>query len=85
MSTEKSRKEFNAATERMLKGRGRTQSMKWSGRVDGCVLCGATALRRVGTKGYCKAHYADAQTQNRKIAGNRGRRARLAGTAAWPE
>ena len=26
----------------------------------GCVVCGATALRRVATKGYCREHYQQA-------------------------
>lgn len=38
---------------------------RWAKRVKGCVECGATALYRVGTKGYCKSHRAEALKRER--------------------
>lgn len=32
-------------------------------KAGGCVVCGHVALRRVGTKGYCKAHLQEAKAQ----------------------
>lgn len=40
--------------------RGTAVAARYAKKVNGCVVCGGVALTRVGAKGYCKEHRAEA-------------------------
>jgi hypothetical protein len=54
--------------DRFFNGRGKVKSAQYAARLSGrCAKCDKAALRRVGTKGYCKQHFAAAVSHQRKV------------------
>lgn len=45
----------------LFPARGRAASAHYAAKVVSCVVCGKTAIFRVGANGYCRTHKADAE------------------------
>lgn len=68
--------------------RGRAAIAWWArktGGVQTCALCEKAALWKVGTKGYCKAHQAEAKAHNAALQSAKRYQARKDGTDFFPE
>lgn len=70
----------------MLDGRGKTVAARYAAQLSGrCAKCDKVALRRVGSKGYCKEHMAAAMAHRRKVNADGQAKALRRGTAHMGE
>lgn len=66
--------------EGLFDPRGKQNAARYAVKVAGCVECGRTALYRVGTRGYCKAHQEHAKRRVKILQYNGDYMARAHGT-----